>query len=46
MIKGLQGSNPTINPLVIIQGYLNGKSRDQIVKETGISTGKISNQII
>ncbi len=29
----------------MIQGYLNGKSRDQIAKETGISTGKVSNII-
>ena len=29
----------------MIQGYLNGKSRDQISKETGISTGKVSNVI-
>ncbi len=29
----------------MIQGYLIGKSRDQIAKETGISTGKVSNVI-
>jgi transposase len=29
----------------VIQGYLNGKSRDQIAKETGASTGKVSNTI-
>ncbi|MER5176617.1 MAG: hypothetical protein ABJB76_06350 [Candidatus Nitrosocosmicus sp.] len=37
-------SSRSINHLVI-QGYLNGKSRDQISKETGISTGKVSNVI-
>ncbi|MER5175181.1 MAG: hypothetical protein ABJB76_01700 [Candidatus Nitrosocosmicus sp.] len=37
-------SSSTINHLVI-QGYLNGKSRDKISKEIGISTGKISNVI-
>jgi hypothetical protein len=36
--------NPSINSLVI-QAYLNGKSRDDIAKETGISTGKVSNII-
>jgi hypothetical protein len=36
--------NPSINSLVI-QVYLNGKSRDDIAKETGISTGKVSNII-
>ncbi len=34
-------SNPSITSLVI-QGYLNGKSRDQIAKELGISTGTVS----
>jgi hypothetical protein len=29
----------------VIQAYLNGKSRDDIAKETGISTGKVSNII-
>ena len=29
----------------MIQAYLNGKSRDQISKETGISAGKTSNII-
>ena len=37
-------SNPSLKSLVI-QEYLNGKSRDQIVKEVGISTGKVSNTI-
>jgi transposase len=37
-------SNPSINSLVI-QAYLNGKSQDNIAKETGISTGKVSNII-
>ena len=43
-VKGLTYSSRTIDSLVI-QGYLNGKSRDQIAKETGISTGKVSNII-
>ena len=43
-VKGLTYSSRTIDSLVI-QGYLNGKSRDQISKETGISTGKVSNII-
>jgi len=30
---------------LVIQAYLNGKSRDQISKETGISAGKTSNII-
>ena len=34
-------SNSSITSLVI-QGYLNGKSRDQISKEVGISTGTVS----
>ena len=29
----------------MIQSYLNGKSRDQIAKEMGISAGKVSNII-
>ncbi len=29
----------------MIQSYLNGKSKDQISKEMGISTGKVSNII-
>ena len=37
-------SNPALTSLVI-QGYLNGKSRDQIAKEIGISTGTVSNTI-
>ena len=37
----LKSQNSTIKSLAI-QGFLSGKSRDQIAKETGISTGKIS----
>ena len=37
-------SSPSVKSLVI-QAYLNGKSRDQISKETEISTGKTSNII-
>ena len=37
-------NSSSAKPLVI-QAYLNGKSRDQISKETGISTGKTSNII-
>jgi predicted transcriptional regulator len=37
-------SNPSLKSLVI-QGYLQGKSRDQIAKELGISIGKVSNII-
>lgn len=37
-------SNRTyIHTSLAIQGYLNGKSRDQIAKEIGISTGSVSN---
>jgi transposase len=41
MYKRLVVSNPSLKSLVI-QGYLNGKSRDQIAKELGISTGTVS----
>jgi hypothetical protein len=44
IVKKLHSSNSTIKSLVI-QGYLNGKSRDQIAKETKISTGNVSNTI-
>ena len=44
MYKRLVVSNPSLKSLVI-QGYLNGKSRDQIDKEVGISTGTVSNII-
>ena len=37
-------NSSSAKPLVI-QAYLNGKSRDQISKETGICTGKTSNII-
>jgi hypothetical protein len=37
----LHRSNSTIKSLAI-QGFLNGKSRDQIAEETGSSAGKIS----
>src|SRR4051794_16549707 len=37
----LKSQNSTIKSLAI-QGFLSGKSRDQIAKETGVSTGKIS----
>ena len=37
-------SNPSVNSFVI-QGFLNGKSRNQIAIEVGISTGKVSNII-
>ncbi len=30
---------------LVIQGYLNGKTRDSISKEIGISTGGVSNTI-
>jgi hypothetical protein len=43
-IKRLVVHNPSINSLVI-RAYLNGKTRDDIAKETGISTGKVSNMI-
>jgi hypothetical protein len=36
-------SNPSHLTSLVIQGYLNGKSRDQIAKEVGISTGTASN---
>jgi hypothetical protein len=42
MVEGLPNSNFTIKSLVI-QGHLNGKSRDKISKETKISTGSVSN---
>ena len=42
--KGLTYPSHSINHLVI-QGYLNGKSRDKISKENGISTVKVSNVI-
>jgi hypothetical protein len=44
MYKILVIFNPSITSLVI-HGYLNGKSRDQISKEIGISTGTASNII-
>ncbi len=44
MIKRLVVSNPSLTSLVI-QGYLNGKSRDQIAKEMGISTGRSQIQL-
>jgi hypothetical protein len=37
----LKSQNSTIKSLAI-QGFLSGKSRDQIAKETGVSAGKIS----
>jgi hypothetical protein len=42
--KRLVFSNLSLTSLVI-QGFLNGKSRDQIAKEVGISTDTTSNII-
>jgi DNA-binding CsgD family transcriptional regulator len=44
MYNRLVVSNPSITSLVI-QGYLNGKSRYQISKGLGISIGTVSNII-
>jgi hypothetical protein len=38
----LNSQNSTSIKSLAIQGYLSGKSRDQIAKETGASTGKVS----
>jgi DNA-binding NarL/FixJ family response regulator len=43
MHKRLVISKPSHHTSLVIQGYLNGKSRDQIAKEIEKSTGTVSN---